>query len=381
MVASLLGILCLSGVARGLSAVASVSEAQAALARSEADASRLTASRQAIQAELDKLGAAIAEKKKSLPAGAEPGAELTELLQTSARLAAQLSELQRQAAEASAKSQQAADDLTRSCDTELGGLQTLWAQSRLSERPTLENRIAEVGKRCSGRSLGQLDKAAQSIPASALTPVASDDAQALQQKADFLRDREDLLRRRIAQMSQRIDALNRERALARRVSEFAKEQELFDEDDTRVSASRTEYGAEATAAAPANNPSANSAQLAGGNKDGSAMGPAGGANPGTGTTPTQSGGGGGNGSLTNNAPTMSVGGVASQADAPAAVESSQGSRQTYTGVRPEELRVGDDSTSDDDSLEGLRAQKEALEKEAKKLHEAASALEHNAAGL
>jgi hypothetical protein len=182
-------------------------------------------------------------------------------------------------------------------------------------------------------------------------------------------------------MSQRIDALNRERALARRVSEFAKEQELFDEDDTRVSASRTEYGAEATAAAPANNPSANSAQLAGGNKDGSAMGPAGGANPGTGTTPTQSGGGGGNGSLTNNAPTMSVGGVASQADAPAAVESSQGSRQTYTGVRPEELRVGDDSTSDDDSLEGLRAQKEALEKEAKKLHEAASALEHNAAGL
>lgn len=377
-------LLGLSGIARAApQALANVSQAQAALAHAEAEASRLSANRQAVQA-VDKLGATIAEKKKSLPPGAEPGVELVELLQASTRLASQLEDLQREAAAAADRAQQAADGLTRSCDAELGGLQARWSQSPASERPALEVRIAEAGKSCSGRSLGQLDKPAGdcSIPASALAPVASDDAQALQQKADFLHDREDLLRRRIAQMSQRIDALNRERALARRVSEFVKEQDLFDEDDTRVSASRTEYGAAATSAPQVN--AFNAAQTAqGSGRDGAAApgSNSGGAGGGGGTTPVGSQGGGGNGGgLSNNNPvSASLGGVASPADAPSGTEGPQGSRQTYTGTRPEELRVGDDATADSDSLEGLRAQKEALEREAKQLHEAASALEHNAA--
>jgi predicted nucleic acid-binding Zn-ribbon protein len=381
-----IALLSLSGVARAAPQTpANVSQAQAALAHAEAEASRLSANRQAVQAELDKLGATIAEKKKSLPANAEPGVELIQLLQASTRLASQLDELQREVAAAADRAQQAADRLARSCDAELGGLQARWSQSPASERPALEGRIAEVGKSCSGRSLGQLDKPAgdRSIPASALAPVASDDAQALQQKADFLHDREDLLRRRIAQMSQRIDALNRERALARRVSEFVKEQDLFDEDDTRVSASRTEYGAAATSAPQVNAP--NAAQTAqGSGRDGAAMGPgsnSGGAGGGAGGTPVGTQGGGGNGgSLSNNNPvSATLGGVASPADAPSGAEGPQGSRQTYTGTRPEELRVGEDATADSDSLEGLRAQRETLEREAKQLHEAASALEHNAA--
>ncbi len=378
--------LSLAGAARAETpSAASIVEAQTELARAQTEASRLAANRQAVQADLDKIGATIAEKKKSLPVGAEPGAELTELLQASARLATQLGELQRKAAEASTRSQQAADSLAHSCAAELGALQTQWAASSSSERPALEGEIAEASKACSGRSLGQLDKPASdgTIPASAFAPVASDDAQALQQKADFLRDREDLLRRRIAQMSQRIEALNRERTLARHVSEFVKEQDLFDEDDTRVSASRTEYGAAATSQGNAGN--ASFAQVEqGAGKDGAATPSAnsGGGSAG-GTTPVgtqNNGGGGGNGSLTNSAAPASLGGVASPADAPSGTEGPQGSRQTYTGTRPEDLRMGDDATIDSDSLEGLRAQKEALEQEAKKLHAAATALEHDASG-
>lgn len=362
----------------------SVTDAQAALVRARGDAARLTASRQAVQAQLDELGAAIAEKKRALPAGSEPGAELTGLLQNSTRLAAQLAELERQVADAAVQTREAADGLAQSCDRELGGLQSQWAAAPAAERTALEGRIAEVGKSCNGRSLGQADRPAggASVPASTLGAAATDDPRSLQQKADFLHDREDLLRRRIAQMSQRIDALERERSLARRVSEFVKEQDLFDENDTRITASRTEL-----TAAPA--PQANQGGVGGGsfaaqtpsaaNNGASDTASRGG---GAGTTPTTgtgnvSGGAGGS-QTTNSASPAGLGSVAAPADAPSGTEGSQGSRQTYVGARPEELRVGDDAAGDNDSLEGLQAQRSALEQEAQKLHEAASALERSA---
>jgi hypothetical protein len=371
IVVSLVG---LSGVAR-----ADLVQAQTDLAQAQVQTARLSTQRVAVQSELDRLGEAIAGKKRALPVGSEPGAELTEMLRESARLASQLDELQRDVAAATMRSQQAAEDLARSCDVAVSSLQSRWAESPPSERPGLENRIAEVNKSCTGRSLGQLDKpAGSSIPASALSPTATDDAQTLRQKADFLHDREDLLRKRIAQMNQRIDALNRERTLARHVSEFVKEQDLFDEDDTRVSASRTEYGVAAAPQTPASG--AQSISVSQNNKDGSAPGAnsggaaggGGGDNP-VGANPGANGGGGG----FNNGAAPILGSVASPADAPSGTEGPQGSRQTYTGTRPEELRVGDD-VGDDDSLEGLRAQRAALEQEAKKLHEAATTLEHGA---
>jgi predicted nucleic acid-binding Zn-ribbon protein len=377
--ATAVSILCLSGAAVAAPQAADLAETQAVLTQTQAERARLSASRAAVQSELDKLGQAIAEKKQALPAGAEPGADLTELLRASARLATQLDQLQKKAAEAQARSQQAADDLAHSCSGELGALQAQWSQSVASERPALEGRIAEVSKSCTGSRLGQADKAAgASIPASALAPAATDDAQALQQKADFLRDREDLLRHRIAQMSQRIEALSRERTLARRVSEFVKEQDLFDEDDTRVSAARTEYGA-VTAPQPGAS-GVNAAQISQSN-DGSKTNNPGANNGGAGggSLPVGSANGGQGGSLSNNGtPPPTLGGVATPADAPSGVEGTQDSRQTYIGTRPEDLRVGDDAAGDDDSLEGLRAQRMSLEQEAKKLHDAATALERSA---
>ena len=302
----------------GLSRAATVAQAQAALAQAQSETARMEANRQSVQSALDQLGATIAEKKRALPANAEPGVELIGMLQESTRLAAQLDDLQRQAAEATTRSQQAADELAHSCDSELGALQTRWSQSAAAERPALEGRIAEVSRSCTGRTLGQGDKpAGRVIPASALAPTPGDDAQSLQQKADFLRDREDLLRRRIAQMSQRIDALNRERTLARRVSEFVKEQDLFDENDTRVSVSRTEYGA---ASAPQVGPTTNVPSLSQtSGRDGAGSGGGGGAGL-TGATP--------GGGMNNNPQTLgSAGGPsASLIDAPSGAEGPQGSR-------------------------------------------------------
>jgi hypothetical protein len=371
-------VLLLSGAAQS---APSVGDAQAALAQAQADAARLTASRQAVQAQLDELGATIAEKKKALPAGAEPGAELTRLLQDSTRLAAQLAELERQVADAATRTREAADGLTQSCDRELGGLQSRWAAAPAGERMALEGRIAEVGKSCNGRSLGQADRpvGGSSVPASALGASATDDPQSLQQKADFLHDREDVLRRRIAQMSQRIGALERERSLARRVSEFVKEQDLFDENDTRITASRTELTA---APGPQSNQAGGAASVfapqspsAGNNgaSDTASRGGGAGTTPTTGTGNVSGGAGGQNGA----APT-GLGSVAAPADAPSGSEGSQGSRQTYVGARPEELRTGDDAAGDNDSLEGLQAERTALEQEAQKLHQAATALEHTA---
>ncbi|MHB8419251.1 MAG: hypothetical protein ACYDCL_14335 [Myxococcales bacterium] len=276
---------------------------------------QLRQQRDTAQAELQRLGALIAAKKAVLPAGSEPGGELLELLRTSATLSARVEALQREVA--------------------------------------------------------AIESGLRAAPVPAAVPVEAraaegDDARALREKADFLQDREDALRKRIAGVDRRLETLGRERALARRVSEFAREQDLFDEDDRRIAATRSEYTTPSPAGLAAT-ASLNTPSVAG------RTGAAGGANGG--------GGGGAVGSTPgqtdNGLGSPSVGSSAPAAPPPGVTESPSLSRQTVSGTRPEDWQSA--NPDDDDSLESLQAQRDALSREADELRRAAQALEKSAA--
>jgi len=282
---------------------------------------QLEADRDASQGELARLGQLIATKKAALPAGAEAGPELTELLRASATLAARLEALQQRIAAGEEKLRQ--------------------SHGAVIPVPGVP---AQVGS------------------------TEGDDAHSLQEKADFLRDREDALRTRIAAVSRRIEALGRERALARRVSEFAREQDLFDDDDRRVAVTHAELSSAS--------PSQGAAQVdtSRGSQNPTQMGGGGGAG-GVGTTPSGSGGNGGGGGMDNANP-GSLAGMSPPAAAPGGGESPSSVRQTFSGERPEEVRTAD--LDDVDSIEDLRVARAALEREAEQLHRKAEALEKSA---
>ena len=276
----------------------------------------LRTERQAVQAQLERLGAVIARRKQALGPGAEPGPALVSLLQESTRLSARLDTLEREEATAA-------------------------------------------------RGLGETARPPAPIPAEALRPAPSDDAQRLREKADLLRDREDQLRKRLAEVDGRIRTLGRERALERRVSEFVREQDLFDEDDRRVAASRSELSASN------GTPPTNGASVAAAPSN-AAMNPQGGGNSGgaggaAGPGGSQQGGGG------------SLGGVGPQTNSAGGSLGAASSRETVVAARPEELRMDDPAAGDDDSLEGLRARHAAIEREAATLHDAAATLDRDAA--
>jgi hypothetical protein len=281
---------------------------------------QLEADRDASQGELARLGQLIATKKAALPPGAEAGPELTELLRASAALAAKLEALQQRIAAGEEKLRQ--------------------SHGAVIPVPGVP---AQVGS------------------------TEGDDARSLQEKADFLRDREDALRTRIAAVSRRIEALGRERALARRVSEFAREQDLFNDDDRRVAVTHAELSSAS--------PSQGAAQVdtSRGSQNPTQMG--GGGAGGVGTTPSGSGGNGGGGGM-DNGNFGSLAGMSPPAAAPGGGESPSSVRQTFSGERPEEVRTAD--LDDVDSIEDLRVARAALEREAEQLHRKAEALEKSA---
>ena len=308
----------LFALALGLPAAAPPTAAEGAAVRAELGT--LGRDRDAAQAELARLGDLIAEKKAALPAGAEAGPELTDLLRSSAALAERIADLQR--------------------------------------------RIAGIGQRLRS-SLGAPPPAPTS--AGPLSPTAGDDARSLREKANFLRDREDALRSRATAVGRRIAALERERALARRVSELAREQDLFDDDDRRVAVTRSEYVAStpsSTATGLDGHAVATNLPAQNGNSGGPVA--AGGA---------AGGGMGGAAGQTNTLAAGSLGSLSPQATPPAGSESLPG-RSAVSGERPEDVHPA--SLDDDDSLDDLQAQRAALEREADELRKAAQALDRSA---
>jgi len=160
---------------------------------------------------------------------------LLAMLQRSTLLAQQIESLQRSQAAAQVALHEAQRQLAEACARSTKDLEQ-WSGGRADAeaRGSLQDSVAQLAKDCAGGSVAKEDPMHTSVPAATLQASPSDDAQRLRQKADFLRDREDRLRRQVIQLDQRIQAMNRERALQHRMAEFLQENSLFDEDDRRV---------------------------------------------------------------------------------------------------------------------------------------------------
>lgn len=328
--------------------------ARADVDRAERQASQLADQRVAVQRDLDRLAGEIARRKASLPAGAEPTQDLLELLQRSTLLAQQIEVLERHHAEADAEAREARRRLAEVCTKQAKELEQ-WSdpgQTEAEARASLRASLTELEKRCSPAPVaGDEPSGRVGVPAATLEAGPSDDAQRLRQKADFLRDREDRLRRQVAMLDQRIEALSRERVLQHRVSEFLQESSLFDEDDRRVARSELLVPAGRTTAvepSPSTGGGAN-------NSPGpalSAMAPASAAQTATSTSPKAS-------------------------DSTSTASTAQPVSATASALQ----RTGDSAlegvpAGSEDSIEALSARRAILAAEADRLHIAALALEH-----
>ncbi|MHB1845055.1 MAG: hypothetical protein ACYCWW_09505 [Deltaproteobacteria bacterium] len=339
-----------------------VQAAEASLSAAEQGRAALEGQRAALRAELAALGARIEVLKRALPPGAAPTPALVPLLEQSTALGATLDGVGRSEAEAEAALARARAALSKACEREQAALSARWGGATAGERPGLEAEIAALHAPCARAQTALAP--APALPAQAAQAKPTDDAQSLREKADFLRDREDALRRRIAQTNERILAVGREQALDRRVSEFVHERDLFDDDDRRLSVTRTEYAGGTATSLAVQSPSSNQGQ-------------AGGASLSNGPTPV-AGSSGGSGGGQGGASSPGLGGVGSPAG-PADSMGPATSKETLAGTRPEELRMDDAPAGDDESLEALRAERETLSREAERLHAAAAALEADAA--
>ncbi len=342
-----------------------LADAQAAVSTARSRLVDFAGRRAELSARLERLAAQIAEQKRRLPEGAPPSPELGELLRRSVDLAGQIEAVDRQLSAFQAALPALQDRLARGCEETTRRLLAGLERAAPEGRPAIERDLAGVRATC--LPLERTPAAPKpSIPAGALRAAQADDAQALREKADFLRDREDRLRRQIDRMNDRIAGLSRERALDRRISELVREQGLFDDDDRRISVSRTEYaGGSPTPSGSPKDASGTSQSMAPSATGGAASAPA----P----------GGGGNGAGGAGAPPSGGLSGGGSADVGGGGVGPATTKETLSGSRPEEVPLGDDAAGDDESLDGLRAQRQALEREAARLHEAAQALERAAA--
>lgn len=218
-----------------------------AFGASALDASRQTANRAHDQvsaltheqadrrAELDALSQTIETLKAKRQHLA--GGELEAHLRRSQALSDQLATLSRRLADASREAQAADLALLSSLNTALADQQRAWSPADKASRAQTLTAI---------RSLrAERESVRARLPRSALpslTAAPTDDPTALLEQADALRDSEDKVRRKLADLDARIAEARSERELDRRMNELANDESLFDEQDRQLRLSRAPDG-------------------------------------------------------------------------------------------------------------------------------------------
>lgn len=214
----------------------------------------LAARRASMQSELDRLGTEIArlESQRVGPLNRGP---LRADLRRSQALSSELGALSRQLA--TARSAEDASDraLLAALDARLAEARMHWAGAKTSE--ARRKAFAQISSIRSER-----DRVSARLPQAdtpKLVTTGSEDPQTLRARADALLDEADRVRARLGQVRARIHELRAEADLQRRMSDFASDQSLFDEQDRRLRVVRTSSGglevdrggATATASVPA----------------------------------------------------------------------------------------------------------------------------------
>jgi hypothetical protein len=203
------------------------------------------------RAELDALSQTIETLKAKRQHTA--GGELEADLRRSQALSDQLATLSKNLADASREAQAADLALLSSLNTALADQQRAWSPAdKASRLRTLE----------AIRSLrAERETVRARLPRSALPSLVAaqtDDPTVLLEQADALRDSEDKVRRKLAELDGRIAQARNERELDRRMNELANDDSLFDEQDRQLRLSRAPDGV-LSVDAPAGTPRAASA--------------------------------------------------------------------------------------------------------------------------
>ncbi|MBX7117254.1 MAG: TetR family transcriptional regulator [Myxococcaceae bacterium] len=213
------------------------------LATARTDAAQARASLGAIRTqqmskrqELNQLAARIETLKAKAKGKLLKGGELDVALKESQTLSDALSELARNVSSKEAASERAQAALLESLSAELTAQRARFdTQTDRAQRKAL---IASM------RSLrGEREQVRASLPSSALPKVEeavapNDDPEALLELADAMRDDEDKVQKKLAQLEVRIKEAKEERALDQRMRQFMDEDALFDEQDRRVRVQR-----------------------------------------------------------------------------------------------------------------------------------------------
>ncbi len=209
------------------------------LAAARADAAEARASMGAIRTQqmskrqtLNQLATRIETLKAKAKGKLLKGSELDVALKESQTLSDALSELARTLASKEAASERAQAALLESLSTELTA-----QRSQFDTQTDRDQRKALIASMRSLRS--EREQVRASLPSSALpnveeAPATNDDPEALLELADAMRDDEDKVQRKLAQLEVRIKEAKEERALDQRMRQFMNEDALFDEQDRRL---------------------------------------------------------------------------------------------------------------------------------------------------
>ncbi len=226
----------------GSAEAATAPELRAEAARASVGAHRLAGQRAELQKRLDEVAGRI-EKLKAQRAAAGAllnDSELDAALKRSQELSAELNDVLRRQSQAEDALQATRVRLVEELDRELAKLQARWDQS--GSREEKAGLLPLLGALRDERESLRRELPARQGAVPALKSAPSDDPEALFEQADALLDSADKLRREEEAIARRIQELQSERELDRRMNEFMSEGSLFDETDRRISVSRTVRG-------------------------------------------------------------------------------------------------------------------------------------------
>lgn len=228
--AALLAVLL---AAPGAFAAPAVDEARAALERQRTEAATLREQQHALRLELNGVGDRIAQLKAASRGSLLRQNELDQALKRSQALSEQLTALSARIAQADAGATRAQQAVVGALSAELQQLREQFEKTQDRDR----RRELITRMRAVRTERERFEAALPRTSAPTLSAGASDDPEELLEQADALRDSRDKVNKRLEAVRRRVHELRREQELDERMSEFVKQESLFDEHDRRLARS------------------------------------------------------------------------------------------------------------------------------------------------